>query len=234
MTSKAFGSKGPLIPHHAPATQEIGDLRADVEEAMLLFESRVGYPFITKVAGGAAVSVGTPAAHAITGAGLLQDQVSALLAVAGTSTGLLTFTANRPGTPGNALSVVVVDSAGGGLAVTVVGGTQINIDLGGATSTVAQVKAAVDAYPAAHALAQVAATGTGNGKIVAEAFFTGGVGLGTSVLLGGVEQTLTAVVTATAIAMLTAGSFGANGDTAVLVVTANGRVSNTVSVDVVT
>lgn len=239
MSSKAFGSKGPQKPHLVLSTAggwsgEIADLRNDTEEAMLSVESKSGYPFIKKVAGGAAVSVGTPAAHAITGSDFVQGQTAASVAIAGTGTGVLTFTANRPGTPGNLLSVDVVDSLGGGLAVTVVGGSKIHIDLGGATSTVAQVKAAVDSYAAAHALAQVAATGTGNGKVTAEAFLAGGLGLGVNVSLGGIEQTVTDAISETVIAMLTTGAFGANGDSASLVVTSNGRVSNGITVDVAT
>jgi hypothetical protein len=234
MSSKAFGSKSPLVPHLGGAvTKEIGDLRADVEEAVVSLESKAGYPTIVKVAGGAAVSVGTPVAHVVTGTDFVQDQVASSKAVPGTGTGVLTFTANRPGVPGNSLQVEVIDSAGGGLKVEVVGGNKVRVDLGGATSAVATIATLVGNTAEADALVQCVATGTGNGKLFAAAPLAGGVGLGFSVTLGGIEQTLTAAVAGTSLAMLTTGAFGAAGDSAALQVVSNGRVSNTVTVDVI-
>lgn len=233
MSSKAFGNKAPLTPHIGGSpTKEVGDLRGDVEEAVMSLESKASYPQLNKVTGGAAVSLGAvPVAKAIAGSDFLQGQVKATL-VKGTGTSALTFTANRPGTPGNSLSVEIL--TGGAESASVIGGTKISIVLNTSVSTANSVKATVDAVAAAAALVQVASGGAGIVAVAAETPLDGGVGLGLEVKVNGLEQTVAGAVSETAIPMVVSALTGAGaGDSVSVLVVSNGRQSNSMSVDVV-
>jgi hypothetical protein len=203
-TSLAFGNLKPQHPHlMVPSQDPAYDLMLMTAQAFQNLENKgVGYPMVAKVAGGSIVSataVGSgPVAAAVTGSGFLQGQTKASAVIAGTSTGKLTLTANRPGTPGNLLSMDIVDSGSSHIAVTIVG-SNIHVNLGGDTKTMAQLKTAVDAV--AGALVQTAASGTGNAKVTAQTALAGGVGAGVQVLLAGVDQQVTGAVTDTAIPM---------------------------------
>lgn len=232
MSSKAFGTKTPLAPHiGGSTTKEVGDLRADVEEAMVSLESKSGYPQLGKVTGGAAVSLGAvPVAKAIAGFNFLQDQAKASL-VKGTGTSALTFTANRPGEPGNSIQVEIL--TGGAESVAVVG-SKISITLNTGTSTANSVKATVDADAAAAALVQVASGGAGVVAVSAVENLAGGTGLGLEVKINGLEQVVAGAVTETAIPMKVSDLTGAvAGDSVALLVVSNGRQSNSMTVDVV-
>lgn len=102
-----------------------------------------------------------------------------------------------PGYQGNEISVEVIDSAGGGLSVSVVA-NKITIDLGGATSTATTVKAAIDGSGPAAALVTTSLPGTGAGTVViqVEGLLEGGAGAGVFITCGGFPCTITAIDTA--------------------------------------
>jgi len=233
MASKAFGSKGPDKPHLVRGSgglqAEVQDLRDDVEEAMVTLESLSGYPQLTQVVGGGAIDKQDPTAtYGVVGSDLLQDQVAATLTL-GLTTASLAFTANRPGTDGNSITVALTTGVGA-LSVAVVG-TAITVTLAAAGSTAAAVKAAIDADADAHALVQVAVSGGGGGTVldaVATAL-SGGVGSGFEVLLNGVDQTVVSAVTATGFTAIFDLSGISDADSAALQVRTNGRLTNTLS-----
>lgn len=232
MSSKAFGSKSPLIPHiGGSTTKEVGDLRADVEEAMLSLESKAGYPQVNKITGGTALSLAAiPAVAGVVGSGFLQGQEKASL-ILGTGTAALTFTANRPGTPGNSISVELL--TGAAEAVSVVA-NKISVTLDTGTSTANSIKALVDGDAAAAALVQVASGGAGIVAVAAETPLSGGVGLGLEVLVNGLSQTVAGAVTDTAIPLVVSDLTGTvAGDAASALVVSNGRQSNAMTVGVV-
>jgi hypothetical protein len=229
MASRAFGSEVPSFPHRVD--HEEADLRADVENGFQKLEGRVGYPHIGKVTGGTAVSLGAvPVAKAIAGTGFLQGQVAATLAL-GTGTSALTFTANRPGTPGNGISVEIL--TGGALAVAVVG-QKISVTVNTGVTTANAAKAAIDADTAAHALVQVVSGGAGVLALSAEKPLAGGVGAGLEVKIFGIEQSVYGLVTDTAIPMgvIDLGT-AANGDAVALQIKSNGVTSNAITLGVV-
>lgn len=102
-----------------------------------------------------------------------------------------------PGVDANAYSVVVVDSAGGGLAVTV-STNQIEVDLGGATSTAEAVRDAINAESTAKLMVLAAFYSTGDGsanftQLQADTSLTGGTGSGVIVTCAGEDATITAI-----------------------------------------
>jgi len=192
MVSRAMRDQGAAIPHLNKG--EIKDLRG---------ESR---PTITRVTGGStALSLAAlPTAKPMVGVGLLNGKAKASLVINEGTTAELTFTANRPGEAGNDITVAVVDSAGGGLAVSVVG-TDIEIDKGGGTDDAAAIKAALDADADILNLISTATdgvAGAGEPAVAAAANLTGGTGDGFSIKVNGIEQKVNGEVTDTAIPML--------------------------------
>lgn len=72
----------------------------------------------------------------------------------------LTYTADGPGATGNAITVAYTTGATAGSEVVSVVGTAISVQIDSGNSTATQVKAAVDAFPAAAALVNVTISGT--------------------------------------------------------------------------
>jgi len=206
--SRPMRDQGPNRPHLVRGSGgiagEISDLRGDVDGAFDELENR---PTLTRVTGGStALSIaGLPTAKPLVGVGLLGGKVQGSLVINEGTTAELTFTAQRPGTPGNALTVQVVDSAGGGLAVSVALGV-IEIDLGGATPDAATILAALDADADILDLIDTAhdgVAGAGLPLIMAAALpLAGGTGDGFVVSVNGVVQKVNGPVTDTGVPML--------------------------------
>lgn len=221
--SRAMRDQGAAIPHLSKG--EIADLRSDVDEA---FAALADMPVLTRITGGTtALSIaGLPTAKPMVGVGLLAGKAQASLVINEGTTAELTFTAQRPGTPGNALTVQIVDSAGGGLAVSESGGA-IEIDLGGATPDAATILAALDADADILNLIDTAHDGVAGaglpGVMAAAESLAGGTGDGFSIKVNGIEQKVNGPVTDTAIPMLVDDLTGAaNLDQARVVVTTDG------------
>jgi hypothetical protein len=100
----------------------------------------------------------------------------------------LVISARTPGYWGNALSAIVSDDGGGGLAISVVGGVQLKIDLGGATPNATTIAAAVNASATAKLLFKAVVDGTGAGlpTVKASQTLAGGEGPGLAVTCAGV------------------------------------------------
>jgi hypothetical protein len=228
--SLSFGNMGPALPHLSKG--EIADLRADVEGAFEVSDGKTGFPFLGKVTAGKAISLGgVPQAAAVAGAGFTQGQVKAAL-TKGTGTASLAFTANRPGTPGNAISVEIVQGVGS-LAISVTS-QKITVTLAAAGSTANAVKAAVDAHATAKTMVQVVSGGTGTVLVSVEALMTGGVGAGLEVKVNSIEQQVVGSVTDTAIPMVVSDLTGCVAtDAATLQVKSNGVASNALTLGII-
>jgi len=232
--SRAMRDQGAAIPHLSKG--EIRDLRLDVDEAFGVLEDR---PVLTRITGGStALSItGLPTAKPLVGVGLLVGKAKASLVINAGTTAELTFTAQRPGSDGNDITVAIVDSAGGGLAVSVVG-TDIEIDLGGATPDAATILAALDADADILNLIDTAhdgVAGAGLPGVEAQANLAGGTGDGFSVKVNGIEQKVNGPVTDTAVPMLVDDLTGAaNLDEARVVVTTDGIELASMQIAVVT
>lgn len=191
MVSRAMRDQAAAIPHLSKG--EIKDLRYDVDQAFSALETR---PTLTRITGGSTgVSIsGLPVAKPLVGVGLMAGQTAATLVI-GTGTAQLDFDANRPGADGNDISVEIIDSESGGLAVTQTDGA-IEIDLGGATSDADDIKAAADLVLDVLDLVTTTSGGAGVPVVTAAENLAGGVGVGGfSVKVNGLEQRLTAPVT---------------------------------------
>jgi len=232
MASRSFGSQSPQIPHLVSG-KEVGDLRNDIEAAFTALEALTSFPKISRVTGGASVSLAAvPVAKALTGESFLQGQVKATL-TKGTGTASLAFTANRPGTPGNSITVAIVQG-GAGASVAAVGNA-ITITLALAGSTANAIKALLDADAGCHGLVQTVSGGAGTVLVSAAAPLTGGVGAGLEVFANGLSQAIRGAVTEQAIPLVVSDLTGAaNGDAAVLQVKSNGVHSYPVTIDIVT
>lgn len=213
--SRAFGTSNFRRPHLGRGghgiSAEVADLRRDLLTTFRALENPSAGPIIDTLPA-ASASIGTIGgaglAFAIVGQNFLQGQSFATASL-GTGNAGLDFAAVIPGVGGNSISVEVVDSGSGGLAVAVVSNA-ITIDLGGATPNATAVAAAVNGDAAASLLVECTAGGTGAGTVVVEAatLLTGGLGaegrqgLGVQLYVGGLAQAITAQVTDTAIAGL--------------------------------
>jgi hypothetical protein len=197
------------------------------------FRSAAAAPSITKVTGGGEVSLGgVPVNKPIVGTGFLQGQTKATL-TSGTGTAALTFTANRPGTPGNSITVTITTGAGA-LAVSATG-DDADIELAVGGSTADAVKIAWDAEPTTARLAQVVSGGTGTVLDATVAPLAGGLGTGIFVYANGLEQDVNGAITETALPMRVVDLTGAaNLDKVALRVVSNDVSTETFILDVVT
>lgn len=231
--SRAMRDQGAAIPHLSKG--EIADLRSDVDEAFGVLETK---PTLTRVTGGStALSIsGLPTAKPLVGVGLLAGKVQASLVINEGTTAELTFTAQRPGTPGNDITVTIVDTSGG-LAVSVVG-TDIEIDKGGGSDDAAAIKAALDGDADILNLIATAhdgVAGAGEPAVAAAQNLAGGTGDGFSVTVNGIEQKLNGPVTDTAVPMLVDDLTGAaNLDQARVAVTTDSLELESMQIAVVT
>ena len=224
--SLAMKDQSAAIPHLNKG--EIADLRGDVDGAFGALELGDGYPTLSRIRKGSAVlGLSLPFSAPITGTGLLQDQVAAELTL-GVGTAALKFIANRPGTPGNDISVEVL--AGAAEAITVVG-NKISVTLNSGVSTSDDIYSLVDGEPDAMALVNLDLGDVGIMLPAAETHLAGGEGLGLSVKVNGIEQVVEGAVTDTVIPMAIADLTGAlDLDTASVLVTSNGIQSNSMTV----
>jgi len=235
--SRAFSNAGPSIPHilrgHAFGA-EITDMRVDLEAAFARLEGRDGYPVVTGVVAGSAMSAGTPGgAHAVKGTLLLQGQAFAQYAF-GTGNAAVTVKANRPGEPGNALAVKIVQGVGALTAVEAAGVLTVTLAAVGSTAT--DVAAVINASVTAKLDFYAVAGGTGGGTVLiaSQVNLAGGVGEGLSVKVWGIEQQIVGFPTETSIPMVGVALAGAGAtDIAELVVTSDGVTADPVSLVVV-
>lgn len=233
--SRAFSNETPDKPHllrSGGKGGEIADLRDDTEAGFYRYEKREGYPKISRVVGGTAVSLAAlPASKDLVGTGLAQGQTAASLTV-GTGTAELVFTANRPGTPGNNITVELKTGGAGAIAVT---GTDIVVTLNTGTTDADAVKALVDGDTDATRLVQVTSGGAGVVAVTAATALSGGLGEGVNVYANGIAQEVEGSITETAIPLVVADLTGAaNGDAVVLQVESDGVYSDPITLGVVT
>jgi len=173
MASKAMESQGAAKPHlttgKGGVAGEVDDLRKDVDAGFETLESRSGYPDIHWVDGGL-VAVGGD--HVIKGAGLLAGQTFASVTLGAS----LEIIMRVPGAAGNDESVEVVDSGGGGLAVSYAA-NKLSIDLGGAAPNEDTIATAVNSALVGAPVRANSGGGEAFGT-VAETSLTGGAGDG--------------------------------------------------------
>ena len=237
--SRAFSNAGPSIPHilrgHAFGA-EITDMRADLEAAFARLEGRDGYPVVTGVVAGSAMSAGTPGgAHAVKGTLLLQGQAFAQYAF-GTGNAAVTVKANRPGEPGNALAVKIVQGVGALTAIEAAGVLTVTLAATPGGSTATAVAAAINASVTAKLDFYAVAGGTGADLVLiaSQVNLAGGVGEGLSVKVWGIEQQIVGFPTEINIPMVGVALAGAGAtDIAELVVTSDGVTADPVSLVVV-
>jgi hypothetical protein len=178
--------ESPLIPHHATPTKEVGDLRGDVDTAFGRVESQDEYPALENIDGGSSVSLGgLPVAFDVNGSNFLQDQVHAAYQFGAVGAAGAEFEANRPGTPGNDITVEL--ATGAGEVVTVPAPGEVLVTLNDGVSTPASVKASVEAHADAKKLVHVNISGGGGDPIAvaAQQSLAGGEGEGLEVLVKG-------------------------------------------------
>lgn len=133
--SVSFGSEQPDRPH--TVQREVGDLRSDVERAVLALESRDALPQLYVASGSIGVNADGTNSLVLYGANLLAGRAKASGTIAG-----ITLTALRPGTPGNDISLAIAVGAGA-LEVAVVGNA-ITVTLAADGSTVADIVDAIN------------------------------------------------------------------------------------------
>lgn len=111
---------------------------------------------------------------------------------------VVTVRALLPGYDGNKYSVEVVDTGGGGLAVSVAA-DKITVDQGGSASDATAVTGAINAHATAKTMVFCTAGGTGGGTVAvqAEANLADGVGSGIALTCGGFPCTITAITPGT-------------------------------------
>jgi hypothetical protein len=170
----------------------VGDLRGDIDKSFERFEGLSDWPRVVEAPGGGALSIaGSPVSVACVGQNLLQDQAKATVQF-GTGTSQLDVTANRPGTPGNDISVE--PETGGAESVNTVGNV-ITVTLNTGTSTPNSVKATMDADAATARLVHTVSGGAGIIAVAAETNLAGGTGSGFVVTVGGVAQEVNGEIT---------------------------------------
>lgn len=145
--SLSFGAEQPDRPH--TVQREVGDLRSDVERAVLALEGRDAFPDLLTSTGGIGAANGTDSL-VLFGRNFLAGRAQATARVGGVD-----YTACRPGTPGNAITIAVV--AGNGVLSVDVAGDAITVTLADGGSTAAAIAAAVNASASAKKLVSAAA-----------------------------------------------------------------------------
>ena len=149
--------------------------------------------------GGAGLAIAGGDTPLVAGNELLAEQELAnAIVLADTIAGSVLLRATNPGYDGNTIDFEVVDSLGGGLAVTTAvaaGRRNIEIDLGGsAVETVTTVAAAVNALAGLAGIVEAIEVGVGATVVSTlqdTTAFTGGVGQGLTVLFCGVACPVT-------------------------------------------
>lgn len=235
--SRAFGEEGPDRPHlvrgRGGLSGELRDVREDIEDAYTRLEGLVGYPKLFRVTGGStALSLAAlPTAKALVGEDLLQGQTKAALTL-GAGTSQLDFTANRPGKPGNDITVEL--ATGGAESIAVVGNA-ITVTLNTGTSTPDSIKTTVDADADAARLVQVVSGGAGVAVVAATTNLSGGIGEGFVVYVNGIAQEVDGPITDTALPLEVTDLTGAaNLDQAQILVVSDGVSANPMQIAVAT
>lgn len=219
------------------SSKALGDQgTAALRAALKSLETKSSYPMLNKMSS-AIVDISDLSSAAkdldFVGTDFLQGQTAASLVI-GTGTASLTFTAIRPGAPGNSITARIVDTGSGGLTVAVSSGA-ITIDKGGGTDSANTIAAAVNnANPAtsggADLLVDCVGGGAGVPAIASAANLAGGVGDGLEVLVNGLAIDIDTALTDTAISgrILTNAQIGspANATVVSVLVRSNGRLSN--------
>lgn len=184
--SKAFGGKSPRKSHLVRPSggmgAEIYDVRKDVEEAFTSAEGRPAadeYPELDYIDGAGPAAAGGD--MVLVGRKLLAGQDFASVTLGAS----LEIIMREPGEAGNDESVEVVDSAGGGLAVTYAA-NKLSIDLGGATPDEDTIATAVNSALVGAPMRANSGGGAAFGT-VAETSLSGGAGEGWSCTVGGFD-----------------------------------------------
>jgi len=182
--SLSFGPEQARRPHLAKVTTDLGDLRGDVERMAKRLEGRGAlWPELDYIDGAGPAAAGGD--MVLIGRKLIQDQTFASLELfAGTSK--LTFTALKPGAPGNDLTIEIQNT--GALTVTkTANAIVITINLG--VSTADAIATAVNANGAdTDGVLRCASGGVGVAQAVTAATpLAGGAGEGWECTVGGFE-----------------------------------------------
>jgi hypothetical protein len=202
------------------------DVKPAINPAPIIHRMHKGKFILNSLSGSAAQTM------TLTGSNLLQNKVQAAATIAGTSTGRLILTANRPGTPGNLISLTVSDDGGGGATYTT-SGNSITIDLGGATVSVGTAASAINAALTSNGPGLlVHATSTGSGNLVATAatYLSGGTGQGVAAYVDGAEVGVRTLMTDTEVQIYVDSLNGAvAGDIVGISVLTDGAMTNTLT-----
>lgn len=176
MPSNSFSGESALNPTRLPSRSfggETADLRDDVESGFMAMEAQTGFPMLDWLDLGAAGGITADGSVDIVARGrsLLNGSDYATVTIAG-----LTLDAVIPGTTANGYSVVIVDSAGGGLTLDFTDGL-LTIDQGGSGSDEDTIATAINnAGSPAYGLIRANSAGGGAMAVASEVPMTGGVG----------------------------------------------------------
>lgn len=191
-------------------TSDIGDLPTEAD-----VRARTGFPelyYLSDATLDLSDASGGGAACNIAGANLLSGQTKASY-TQGAATSALTFTANRPGTNGNLIQIVLTDTGSGvsvDTDVTPAGemgtATVTTITFESGVSTAKDIADAVNADAEAKLLMTATYGSTGLGTTIDESTgvnLAGGTGTGFKVYVGGLEMDVAGLVTDVLVPMQT-------------------------------
>jgi hypothetical protein len=208
-------------------------------------QRRTGFPQISFITGQTVGIAAIPQNKTITGVNFLQGRSRASI-VFGTGTSSVTVTANRPGTPGNLISVALVDGAATSVAVSggaVTGQSNVSRTVtvtyrgpgNGNVDNANAVAALINADAVATRLVRAVGGGTGNVTAAAATALNGGTGAGFQAFIGGIELNVNNAITETSLPAQTVALTGmANLDMAALYVISDNIQSMPFNVQVVT